>query len=397
MLAVPQMASAITIELDYRFDGGFFDSTERRTAMRAVCDYFESILGDSLAEIDSSDFPSASWDARVTRPDTGERASLGNIVVPQDTILLFVGGRPLGFAGNGGGSGFSASASPNILDAWETRIRTRGQAGAGAEPPTDYAPWGGQVTFDSSRSWNFSLEEPGSGTEFVTIALHEMCHALGIGIADSWEALAVDGVFTGSQSRAAFGDNVPLQNGNGHWRDDQACQFPLGHRPGNPLNILSPTIGQFGTPAGNDQQVLMDPSSCSAGPDLRVLTELDVAGLADTGWEIVSPADRFPPITVTLSPNGATIDFPTATGRSYQLERSTTLSNWSAIGSPITGNGQRLTLADSAPLDPPRFYRVRDQPTASALPLPSLPKASGEIITYQSPPSKTCTGCSHAN
>ena len=395
MLAVPQMASAITIELDYRFDGGFFDAPERRTAMRAICDYFESILGDSLAEINPADFPSASWDAMIRRPDTGNIQSLGNIVIPQDTFILFAGGRQLGSAGSGGGTSFSASASSNILDAWTTRIRTRGQAGAGAQPRTDFAPWGGQVTFDSSRAWNFSLSEPDSGTDFVPIALHEVCHALGIGIADSWDAQAVNNAFTGAESRAAFGQNVPLQIGAGHWRDDQACQFSLGHRPGNPLNILSPTIGQFGTPAGNDQQVLLDPSSCSAGPFLRVLTELDVAGLADTGWEIISGADQAPPLTFTLTQNGAAVDFPTFVGRSYQLERSTGLTGFSDFGSSILGDGQRRTLTDSSPLAAQRFYRVRNQPAPSGLPLPSLPKASGVLSTYESPPPKICTGCAN--
>ncbi len=69
---------------------------------------------------------------------------------------------------------------------------------------------------------------------------------LGVGTADSWTSLSVDGALTRSNSRAAFGRNVPLPPENGHWSDNAERSFPLGHRPGNPRNIPSPKIAQFG-------------------------------------------------------------------------------------------------------------------------------------------------------
>jgi hypothetical protein len=73
------------------------------------------------------------------------------------------------------------------------QVLYRGQTGASDTPSTNYGPWGGSISFDtrkfdgSARVWNFSLTETDTfKTDFVGNAVHEICHILGIGNADSW-------------------------------------------------------------------------------------------------------------------------------------------------------------------------------------------------------------------
>lgn len=302
--------SAIQIELDYTYDTqGFFDQPGSREALRAVADFFEERLNDSLLEIDQDTFNSGSglnytWSATFRHPGNASTITLPGLVVPANTIIIFAGGENLGGAtGLGGPGGYGASGN----QAWFDHLDARGQSGALATPATDFGPWGGFITFNTSLSWHFQMDSRPEGTkaDFVSVALHELGHVLGIGTADSWDAsINEDDAFTGSQSVSSFGAPVPLDPLLGHWQDDANCSAPLGYTPGNALNVLSQTYTSFGNAHGVDQIALMDPSSCTITnvTTLLVFTDLDFAALSDIGWEVFQPLDLE---VLTLEPAAA--------------------------------------------------------------------------------------------
>jgi hypothetical protein len=53
------------------------------------------------------------------------------------------------------------------------------------------------------------------------------------------------------------------------------------------------------------------------------------------------------------------LSFPTKLGRTYKVESSLNLSNWTAVGDyPGTGNPQVVEVA-VVPLEKQKFYRIR--------------------------------------
>ena len=138
-----RLTPAITINLDYRFDSaGFFNDPARQATLQLAADTLGSRLNDSLTAI----VPSGgnTWQAQFTDPGTGVQASIPNLVVPANTVTIFVGARHLpsgGELGEGGPGGFSANGSQD----WLATVVARGQTGAlGPDgEQTDFGPWGG--------------------------------------------------------------------------------------------------------------------------------------------------------------------------------------------------------------------------------------------------------------
>jgi len=65
-----------------------------------------------------------------------------------------------------------------------------------------------------------------------------------------------------------------------------------------------------------------------------------------------------PIMAAVASQTGLSIEWNTAPGATYQLERSTNLRDWSDFGDPVSGNGakaQKIVPADSGFA----FYRIR--------------------------------------
>ncbi|CAN5221283.1 hypothetical protein BH23VER1_BH23VER1_14130 [soil metagenome] len=407
------VSPGMEIQIDYTLDThGFFDQPGSRAALRAVCDYFEGAFGDSLARIDPSEWPGNTWTAKVVNPATGSDASFPRKVVPADTFILYAGGRPnLGSAGEGGPAFYSASGSGPMALRWFDLLDSRGQAGALATPPTDFGPWGGSISFNSSHAWNFSLTTP-SGTaanNFVSLAIHEMCHVLGMGTTDSWDTFvgfAGGGLgFTGQNATAAYGGMIPLHIDGSHWRDDGVCVFGTGYVSGNPLNILSKTIAQFGVPAGIDQIAIMDPSSCNTGSYLEVMTVLDRAALADIGWESRPPPAKAPSLALGVHPGSGhvTLSWKAEPGRTYQIQEASVLGGWRNLGDPVTNQSGTASYTHHSPPKTGNFYRVVVDPpeaspavSAAASPPPQVEDEDstsfGEIQTVQTQP-RMVFGC----
>ena len=174
-------------------------------------------------------------------------------------------GSTLGIGGPGGWSGGGTSAFLNNL-------AVRGQLSGANNPPTDFGPWGGSITFDNSVPWYFDSDittvEPFVGmNDFYSVALHELAHLLGFGIAESWDTFVSGSTFTGAASMAENGGvAVPLDGGLGHWAN------------GTQSEVLWPT------PA-SPREASMDPS-ITVGTR-KYFTELDFAGLDDIGWQVI--------------------------------------------------------------------------------------------------------------
>lgn len=378
LAALTGTASAIKIDIRYDYDTqGFFNDPEARAAMEAVADYFEPLLHDSLAAIDPAAWPGNSWEARITHPGNGTaNFAIPNLVVPADTIVVFAGARSLGgSAGRGGPGGYGLSG---FQQAWFDLVASRGESGALATPKTDFGPWGGAITFEPSFAWNFSLVDPTqAGLPFVSIALHELGHLLGIGTAQSWTAKVSGTNFTGAWSVQAYGGNVPLQSGGGHFRDNSgagSCNGD-GYDPENADNVLSKAYGSFAAPHGFAQIALMDPSVCIAGDYQKVMTDLDIAALRDIGWELSPP--------VTLSPSSLDpaispfqFSWPSTSGFTYRLQRSTSLASgsWTTL-STQAGNGGVQQFSSAAPATDAAFYRLTtvDPAPAAMAEFPTLP------------------------
>ena len=341
---------ALEIELRYEYDtSGFFDQVGSREAMRACADFFEELITDELSEINAgtSGNEANTWAARPLNPSTGARLNLVDLVVPENTLIIYPGARDL----SGGSAGLAATGfSVNGFQPFFDQVTMRGQSGAGDSPASDFGPWGGSIAFDtrlssgSPRVWSFSLtgQVPGT-TNFVGVALHEICHLLGIGASESWSDQSNDQFFfEGPASLAANDGTRPKVTGDkGHW----ATQAPGPYR--------SDAFGSFGTPHGLEQQALMNTEIVSSEGNLSVITDLDLASLIDIGWQVQIPASG----SITVAGGQATFRIPTNTAFSYRVQQGDLIAPFSDLGPTIAGDGTVKTVVSPTAPNPKNFYR----------------------------------------
>ncbi len=342
LLATP--LSAITIRIDYTYDtANFFNTPEKKSAMEAVAEFYGSLLQDHLAPIDQAEYPGSTWTAITHNPSTGADLQIPNLVVEEDTLIVFVGARDLGgnTRGQAGPGGYSASGSSD----WLTLIDGRGNPGAEPEntgEQTDTAPWGGFITFDIDSVWNFSLTNNLAGTEFITVALHEMAHVLGIGTAPSWRNLVLSGNFTGFAANRSYGSNPPATS---------------GHYGG--AGTTSEAFGSFGAGHGVSQQLLMLPLLTDNGSTFIVASDLDLAGLRDIGWEVL-PA---PTLAITaLGPSAASFTWNSTSFFDYRVQRGSGLQTYPGGSAVTPGTGDIQSWTDPSPPASRAFYRLAATP-----------------------------------
>ena len=277
LVAASTVASGVEIDLRYDFDSSGFFTSERRAALSAAVAVIQPWLQDNLHPI-SPDGKDCFTDTQVgncfmaqfANPSSGATTSVENLEVKQNELIVYAGARDLGGStlGVGGAGGFNVRGDLGFLNA----VTTRGQTGASATPATDIAPWGGTLSFNETRDWYIDpdplTEEPFSGDDFFSVALHELIHLLGMSSgAASWNA-HVDGVnFTGRASAAENNGNVELRV-----RDDGS------------VDVAHWREGTDSFVAEQSQEALMDPT-LTVGVR-KYPTELDFAALEDVGWMV---------------------------------------------------------------------------------------------------------------
>jgi len=258
----PRRLLSVSIEFDYSLDtNNFFESQERRDLLETVADDLAERLEDDLAAIMPLGFNT--WEAKLVHPGTGDPDfGIEDLEVPEDTLLIFAGARPLDDSlARGGAGGFSASGTQEWLDT----VRGRGQPGALGDNPTDFAPWGGTITFDTGTNWHFGETTDGldsNEADFISTALHELFHVLGFSFSnDSFARFVDEGdqVFTGPATLAEWDEpGFPrLASDLAHWEE--------GLLDNGVETALDPTLG-----LGNR----------------KLGTPLDFASLEDIGWEL---------------------------------------------------------------------------------------------------------------
>ena len=218
-----------------------------------------SRLGDTLTAITPGGVNT--WTANFPNPATGATVVLTDQVIATNVIRVYAGGRDLtgGTLGIGGPGGFNASGNSQAF--FDSLGRGQYDITSAPNTRTDFASWGGAITFDSvGTTWNFALTNPtGSQADFYSVALHELGHLLGFGTADSFQnRVPVGTAFLGPASTALNGGVNPQVTGDlGHWA--------------------------AGTSFGG-QEAAMTPSIVLG--TRKVFTELDFAGLKDLGWQV---------------------------------------------------------------------------------------------------------------
>lgn len=264
--AVPQVTErleerqllTIAIQFDYSHDANhFFDDPARRDLLELAGQTIGSQLHDSLLAI----APAAgnTWSLTFTDPTSTSLARISNRTISADTVVVFVGARNIDSLAFGGPGGYSSSGSY----AWLDLVAGRGQAGALTTTETDFGPWGGAITFDSGTNWYFGATTDGlvSGkNDFLSVAMHELGHVLGLGTADSWDRYVSGSSFFGPNTSAEYDAGpgpVPLYGDTSHFAD--------GLKEGS-------------------QEVAMDPT-LTVGTR-KLFSPLDFAALKDIGWEV---------------------------------------------------------------------------------------------------------------
>lgn len=262
LMGVSQASSAITVQFDYTYDSNNFFSTHpnSQAALTAAGNYFAQHLTDSLGAIDSSGLNHI--DVSFTNPSSSATVTINNFDVAANTVIIYVGAQDLGanVLGEGGPGGFNAEGSTAFINSLN-----RGQGVVSGPSATDFSIWGGKVSFSSTTNWYFdadpsTVENFGSQNDFYSVALHELGHVFGIGLAPSWSNKISGSNFTGANAVAVNGGNVALAD-TGHW-----------------LN------GTLSTVAGVAQEAAMDPSLIQG--TRKYFTDLDNAALKDIGWQV---------------------------------------------------------------------------------------------------------------
>ncbi len=269
----------ISFKFDYSLDNSnFFGQPGAKAALEQAARTLESKISDTLDPITPSG--SNTWTANLFHPSTGQQITRNNLRIGQDEILVYAGARNLGGSlGTGGWGGFSWRGTQD----WGDTVEFRGEA----ENGTDFAPWGGAVSFSTTRDWHFGLTVDGlesNEEDFLSVAVHELSHVLGFSIENPAYSRHVSGTtFRGPRSIGEYDGtgNVPLDPDRRHWRED----------------ILD-----------NGRQTALDPDITTGSREL--MTFLDFAGLDDIGWDVDrqtndwgdAPSNRYP---TNSSDNGA--------------------------------------------------------------------------------------------
>ena len=246
----------LSVRFDYRFDTTNFFTPARRNAIETAAEIVVGRLGDNLAGFTS--LGSNVFTANLLHPSTGNQVTIPSFSVSPNEFVVFVGARDLP-------PGNLASAGPGGGSANATFFQTASSRGQFGVPATDFAPWGGGMSFDNRVTWHTDLTSTEglttSSNDMVSVAVHELMHVMGVtSSTESFERFVSGGRFNGPAAIAEYDESgsPPLDSDNTH--------FLEGTTDGGEEAALDPTLTR-GT--------------------RKLPTELDFAVLDDIGWELL--------------------------------------------------------------------------------------------------------------
>lgn len=394
----------IVIKVDYRYDTqGFFNDPAAKVAIEAAAARWSRIIDQTLLPVNLEDrvFLQGNLlngDERfwITHPGTGQRnfavsvaASaatdfyinplgapaandyLNGFTLENDEWVLFVGGTVLDVAAQGA----PVNGNGNLTQLYpDTNFFVNRGFNTGRD---SLAVFGGVVSFDLDREWNFDLSQPGSPTalDFYSVAIHEIGHGLGLNARSvaEWAGMLVGNEFVGPNVIAAYlADTGISLSGleivspspkDYHWKDDEYDSriFPFG----TPLYLG--TVG-----AGGLQDLLMEPSFSVGAFGRLEVTNVDAAALKDLGWSIISAdpvrAPDLPLAVGAASGGGLALEFVSEVGATYTIQTSPDGLSWVNVLPSLEGTGGPLSWSDGQegsddPFGPSlalksKFYRV---------------------------------------
>jgi hypothetical protein len=273
-----RLVPSINVLFDFRYDTGFFTNhPDRITTIRAAAADVGSRFTDTLAAITYPTTPGDFWEAKFDRPGgVGQPEEIQNLLVPANTIVVFVGSRGLSGTQTVESSDRAVSGGFDFSNL----VLGRGQPSSYSAGATDFSPWGGSITFDSLTNWHFGLDQSIGSNEIDLFMATEkaLFHILGFGASEAWNRLAANEQFNGPHAVGAYGSPVPLTSGQYEWVEDTLSQ---------------------------GQRTLMD-ANLEDGE--RILpTALDLAAMQDIGWTPTgtSPPPVSPPPTSPPPPPAA--------------------------------------------------------------------------------------------
>lgn len=212
---------SFTLNFDYRFDSmGFFDDQGRRAALEAAAAQWEAIIEDEFTDVPSG----ISFNIRNPSTLSVESVTLDQ---PIDDILIFVGATrfvssTLAIAGPDGGNVAGDRYAARISD----DFRSLGAV-------SDFEPWAGSITFNANSNWSFALDGPVEAhNDFISVAVHEIGHILGIGASATFGSWINDHHFTGpNATRINGGQPIPIEDDHAHveegFADDTVALDPV--------------------------------------------------------------------------------------------------------------------------------------------------------------------------
>lgn len=236
-------ASQFNIKFNYRFDTQGWFTASRRAVLEEAATIWESIILDEFENVPIG------TPLHITHPETGQSVSLtSNQVI--DDVLIFVGSQNMNALAFAGATGTWFSG---------TSLESRWQG-------NDFEPWTGFISFDRDTNWffdstpNTAYDIPNRAHDFLSVAVHEIGHVLGVSSSyHAFERYVSGQFFYGPNALAHNGGNpVPLDSNHSHVQNG----YQFG-RWGE--NALDPTL--------------------TAGTR-KLPTVLDIALLDDVGYDV---------------------------------------------------------------------------------------------------------------
>jgi hypothetical protein len=301
---------ALDIQFDYSYDTqGFFAEPLRKQVLEAAAKSWESKLeGVPLPAIPLGTGINT-WSLKFNRPDTAadlgaQNTSLVNKPLPENTVIIYVGGRPDVYGGFAGYAEFGYTMFGTL--AWVEQISSRNTG-------TRFCSFGGAIAFDSDAGWYFDSDP--STTEafpqlldFYTIAMHEIGHLMGFNNGSAaFNRLRLGGGFKGERTVKVFGGEPKIEP-DGHWPGDFLFQ-------GRGL-VMRPltTVGERVELSPLDVSVLQD-LGYVAPTGVKVVLGPAAAVSAGARWTLNGGPERASGVVVSgLSEGQYTIAFKAVAG-----------------------------------------------------------------------------------